>query len=154
MDTSASDAPIIIAAVAAAFTSIMVLFFKYMTNREKQSKIEREDGAKVARDERKAAADQFEKMITLLGDNLQKNTESNKEIAASTTKQAFEAEKRNGHLAELQLQSQEMFEQLATKNYVAINELKTQTIENQIVNKQTVNHEHVEKLSIKDKDVV
>jgi len=143
MATTDLDVPVIIGAVAAAFGSIIALFFKYMTSREKQTKTEREDAAKEARIERLQDAKQFGQMITLLGNNLHDNTLSNQEIASSTTKQAQEAEKRNGHLAELQLQSQEIFKRLSDRNFDAVNELKTQRIHEQIVDKQTVKHEDV-----------
>ena len=75
-------------------------------------------------------------------------TEAIKEMAAATKesgerqamaieRQADEAKERNGHLAELELTSQEMFQKLADRNYQAITTIKEQTVAEQVVAHQT-----------------
>lgn len=78
----------------------------------------------------------FLKFLTNVGDKLinalDKLTESNKSIAEATTKSASEAEKRNGHLAELAIENQQ-----ATLE--AIKSVKTQHIDVQTIDHQTIN---------------
>lgn len=63
-------------------------------------------------------------------------------VADATEQAAAEAKERNGHLAELQLCSQEMFQKLADRNYAAITNIKEQRVVN-----QTVEHETVQNLN-------
>lgn len=65
-------------------------------------------------------------------------TEAFTRVAKATEKAAEEAKDRNGHLAEMELQSQQMFQTLADRNLHAIT-----TIKNQKVVHQTVEHEQV-----------
>lgn len=60
-------------------------------------------------------------------------------VAEATEKAASEAKDRNGHLAEMELQSQQMFQTLADRNLNAIT-----NIQNQKVVHQTVEHETVQ----------
>lgn len=60
-------------------------------------------------------------------------------VAEATERAADEAKQRNGHLAELSLKSQEMFKQLADRNFEAITHIQKQVVEN-----MTVKHEHIE----------
>ena len=59
-------------------------------------------------------------------------------VAEATEKAASEAKDRNGHLAEMELQSQQMFQTLADRNLHAITTIKSQRVVN-----QTVEHEQV-----------
>lgn len=105
-------------------------FFKYMDIREK-----------AARAERQEERVEFEKIITVLTESrdantkaTQKNTEAMMEVANATKKAADEAEKRNGHLAELQLASQKMI----ADNFAAIHNINEQKVQHQTVMNETV----------------
>ena len=92
---------LIIGSIAAAFATIAGLFFKQMNTQEKRN------------------AETFKELSQAMRDN----TKSNQLIATATTKSANEAEKRNGHLAELRLQSQEAFKTIGDRNYEATQEV-------------------------------
>lgn len=66
-------------------------------------------------------------------------------VADATEQGAREAKERNGHLAELQLTSQAMFQKLADRNYAAITNIKEQHVVNQTVENETVQHVEKEK---------
>jgi uncharacterized protein Yka (UPF0111/DUF47 family) len=59
-------------------------------------------------------------------------------VADATEKAADEAKQRNGHLAEMELQSQQMFQKLADRNYEAITNISEQHVINQVVEHETV----------------
>jgi uncharacterized membrane-anchored protein YhcB (DUF1043 family) len=59
-------------------------------------------------------------------------------VAEATEQAAREAKERNGHLAELELTSQEMFQKLADRNYAAITNIKEQHVTNQVVEHEQV----------------
>lgn len=61
-------------------------------------------------------------------------------VAEATERAATEAKDRNGHLAEMELQSQQMFQALADRNYKAITTIKNQKVFNQVVEHETVQH--------------
>lgn len=61
-------------------------------------------------------------------------------VAEATERAATEAKDRNGHLAEMELQSQQMFQALADRNYQAITTIKNQKVVNQVVEHETVQH--------------
>lgn len=69
---------------------------------------------------------------------LDKNTQSNQAVAEATVKAAREAAERNGHLAELSLQGQQMLKEVGERNYKAIKELNKQNVKEQVVQHQTV----------------
>lgn len=60
-------------------------------------------------------------------------------VAEATEKAAIEAKERNGHLAEMELQSQQMFQKLADRNYRAITNITEQHVTHQVVEHETVN---------------
>lgn len=95
----------------------------------KQASKDRDDD----RQERKLFVEAIDNLTSMTG----KNVEAHKEVARAVTKQANEAEKRNGHLAELQLQSQEIFKSVAAN---ATNEIITAV---QNVKEQNVEHQHI-----------
>lgn len=105
-------------------------FFKYMDIREK-----------AAKEERKEERAKFEKIVTVLTESrdantkaIEKNSEAMMEVANATKKAADEAEKRNGHLAELQLASQKMI----ADNFNAIHNISEQKVQHQTVLNETV----------------
>ena len=59
-------------------------------------------------------------------------------VAEATETAAKEAKDRNGHLAEMELQSQQMFQTLADRNYHAITNIKNQKVVNQVVEHEVV----------------
>lgn len=69
---------------------------------------------------------------------LSKVADSNVRVAEATERAAIEAKERNGHLAELQLQSQEMLKTIGDRNYRAITEVQEQHVQHQTVEKETV----------------
>lgn len=66
--------------------------------------------------------------------------EASNRVADATEKSASEAKQRNGHLAEMELQSQQLFKQLADRNYKAITNIKNQKVVHQTVEHETVQH--------------
>jgi argininosuccinate lyase len=92
--------------------------------------------------EKTSAADREERQLFVKAiDNLTsmtgKNVEAHKRVADAVVKQADEAEKRNGHLAELQLQSQQIFKSVTsnakTEIITAVQNVKEQNVEHQTV---------------------
>lgn len=109
-----------ITAIGTIFTGLVVIFLKFVSDSQK---------SQTARDK-------------VFIDNMKKNTSAMKQVARATTLSAKEAKDRNGHLAELQLNSQAMID----RNYAAVGEavkevissMPTQHIDNQIVDHQTI----------------
>ena len=86
-----------------------------------------ENGRAADREERQELAKAFMQVA-----------ESNREIAAETRNGNQEAEKRNGHLAELSLQSQELLRTIGDRNYNAIIEVREQYVGHQTIANETV----------------
>lgn len=114
---------------SAASIIMAFLFLQYITDKDKKQ---------VKRDEMFAAS-------------LNKLNKSSEKIAQATIKGNQEAEKRNGHLAELQLKSQGIFERVADRNReVTMKVLEAvQCIDNQHVKHQTVDEQDVKKVGKK-----
>ena len=93
------EVTLIIGAVSALVVAVAGTFLKYLKSITKADREERIETAKL-----NASA------LSLLAQTLQDNTLSNREIAEATKRSADEAKERNGHLAELQLKSQEMID--------------------------------------------
>jgi hypothetical protein len=72
---------------------------------------------------------------------LDKNTDAMKAVAKSNDKQAKEAEKRNGHLAEIAVENKNSNFTQNQAILTAITNLKSQHIGTQVVDKQTVKKE-------------
>ena len=114
-------------------------FFKYMSGREKAASLERkEERAK------------FEKIVDVLTESKDKqtqaliqNTNAMKEMAKATKKSAEEAAERNGHLAELAIENKKSSDAQYTAIVDAIHDMKEQHVGTQHVDKQTVVHETV-----------
>lgn len=79
------------------------------------------------------------KLLSKLSQSIDANTKSNKKIAEATERGSREAKQRNGHLAELVVQSNDMFKQVASH---ATAEIITavQTVDKQVVGEQVVSH--------------
>lgn len=113
-------------------TSILALFIgmltgfyalvKYMLNRQDKQQYELLNVQQLDREERMALTKAFTR------------------VAEATELAAREAKERNGHLAELQLQSQETFKALSDRNYDAITHIKNQHVTKQIVENEQVVH--------------
>lgn len=111
-----------LAAVLGIFAGMLAGFFalaKYMLG---QGSTDREADRVERKEQNKAFVEVLKKVA-----------ESNQAIATATEKAAKEAEQRNGHLAELTIQSKK-------DTIAAIGHLKVQHVD-----KQTVRHEHVDK---------
>lgn len=134
---------VLLGAVFTAFVAIMGAFFKYMSAREK-----------AASEERKTNQEMFGKALDKLSRSIDSNTQSqivvarnSEKVAESTNKAALEAEKRNGHLAELALEGQKNAQEhqkvlleMAQRNYEAITNVHEQHVDKQIVKSETVEH--------------
>lgn len=123
MEVNMSDLSTLLTAFFAGLAALAGLFFTYMGKREKAAELER-----------KATQKQFERTLDMFAKATDKNTKAMQEVAKATTKSAKEAEKRNGHLAELQLASQKMI----ADNLKAIHHVKEQHVEHQVVENETV----------------
>lgn len=121
--TDITELSVLLTAVFGAFGAILLGFYKYANAREK-------DFAK-SRDNQTVA---FEKTIDELSKSLNANVQAHKEVAKQTKRAADEAEKRNGHLAELTIEAR-------TDVIKAIKSLDRQTI-----TEQQVEHQHVHKV--------
>lgn len=136
---------VLLTAVFGGFTALLVAVFKFVKDQGESARKERDEAQKI-----NAAT------LKELTRTLNANTESNKEIAAATTKAAREAEQRNGHLAELALEGQKASQQhqrvliqMADRNYKAITSVKEQHVQHQTVASATIKEEHVEHAEIK-----
>ena len=136
----AQEVTIILASVGAFVGSIAVGFYRFIRNDKKDSEAARLQQAKQATEEREHMSEMYMKSISLLSNTLQENTISNKEIAQATTRAADEAKERNGHLAELQLKSQEMIDRNAAIYEQGIKEILCQKVKKQTVNEQVIKH--------------
>lgn len=74
---------------------------------------------------------------------LDKLTESNEKIAVSTERSANEAAQRNGHLAELQLETQKLVAANQKATLKGLKELKSQPVIKQDVYKQVITNAEV-----------
>lgn len=109
------DAAAIIA-IGGIFTGLVTIFLKFVGDSQK---------SQAKRDE-------------VFIKNMKDNTEAMKQVAKATTQSAKEAKERNGHLAELQLKSQEMIDRNYNAVKDAVKNVTSQHIDTQIVEKQTV----------------
>lgn len=125
--TDLTELSVLLTAVFGAFGAILIGFYKYANAREK-------DFAK-SRDNQTAA---FEKTIDKLAKSLDANVKAHKDVATQTRRAADEAEKRNGHLAELTIEAR-------TDVIQAI-----KSLDRQKVTEQEVAHQHVHEV-IKEK---
>lgn len=103
----------VITAVMGGFTALVGVFLKFVNNMNK---------AQAKRDD-------------LFAKSLNQNTQAMKSVAAATTKAATEAEKRNGHLAELAIENKEST--LAAISLIQKN-VRSQHVDTQVVDKQTI----------------
>lgn len=120
----------IVPVMTAFFGGLAVLagaFFKYMATREK-----------AASEERKQQSDIFTDALNRLGKHIDSNTNAHKEVATATKKAASEAEKRNGHLAELAVENKKSNAEQYTAILTAISDMREQHVGVQQVDKQTV----------------
>lgn len=133
---------VLLAGVFAAFATLVGVLLKYMEKRETDSRAERKDDKAT-----------FTAALTLLGKQIQANTEqSEKQILAvvaqtnEIAKGNREAEKRNGHLAELALEGQKSGQD-HQKVLVAMIESMGNTITEQVLDHSFANGEEVKKQS-------
>lgn len=125
--TEITELSVLLTAVFGAFGAILIGFYKYANAREK-------DFAK-SRDNQTEA---FDKSIEKLAKSLDANVKANKDVATQTRRAADEAEKRNGHLAELTIEARAD----------VIKAIKS--LDKQKVTEQEVAHQHVHEV-VKEK---
>ena len=116
----ANEVAIIIASVSGLIVTVATAFLKYLGSI-----------TKADREERVTTAKYYADSLEMLSKNLQENTESNRRIAD-------EAKERNGHLAELQLKSQEMIDRNFECYKTGMLELKNQHVKSKTVDKQII----------------
>lgn len=112
-----------ITAVGGIFIGIVTIFLKFVTDNQK---------SQAKRDE-------------VFIKNMQENTAAMNSVARATAQSAKEAKERNGHLAELQLNSQAMID----RNYEAVDGAVREVISH--INNQEVRTQHVDKQIIAKK---
>lgn len=134
------------------FAGMLVAFYGFMKNQNSQHTAmmdaltkERELAAQQASLERRALITSATADRESERDERRLMRETLDRVAKASERGADEAKERNGHLAELQLQSQEIFKNLADRNYKAITNIKEQHVAKQIVDNETVNHKSSDK---------
>lgn len=105
-----------ITAIGVIFTGLVSIFLKFVGDSQK---------SQAKRD-------------SVFIDNMQKNTAAMNLVAKATQQSAKEAKQRNGHLAELQLKSQEMIDRNYHATQQAIKTVQNQHVKTQIVDTQTI----------------
>ena len=128
MGTDAQGIAIIIGAIGVLVTGMLGVFYKTTRDNSK---------------ERAATAKCNAELISKLTMVVQENSDVNKQVvegsnrvAVATERSAQEAKERNGHLAELQLKSQEMID----RNFLAYQKISKQHVVNQEIDSQTIHH--------------
>lgn len=120
--------------VIIAFGGMIAGFYSISRLMLKQSSKDRESD----RDER----DKFVLAITKMSAGMEKIALSNGKIAAATAKGAKEAKQRNGHLAELVIQSTETAQKIAQQETSTIIDA-VQNVKVQHVDSQDIHHIHM-----------
>lgn len=118
--TDLNELAILLGAIFTAFGGLLVGFYKYAQAREKDFERSRVNQTNA-----------FDRTIAKLADSIDASTKAHKDVAKQTKRAADQAEKRNGHLAELQIEARDDV-------LKAINSIKTQNVHEQVVKHQTV----------------
>ena len=134
---------VMLVAVFGAFGGLIGLVFKYMADREKAAREERQADRTLYREERKEDLTVYTKSLAMLGTTLEKNSKSNQDVANATKQAAKEAKERNGHLAELQLEGQKQNREFTEKIVSTVQNVKQQNVVTQTVEHSDVKEEIV-----------
>ena len=126
MNIDAQGIAIIIAAIAGLVGTMLGVFYKISNDSSKERASIVECNAKLVAG--------LTKVVQENSDVNRQVVESSNRVAAATEKSAQEAKERNGHLAELQLKSQEMID----RNLVAYQKINKQHIINQEIDSKTI----------------
>ena len=126
MNIDAQGIAIIIAAIAGLVGTMLGVFYKISNDSSKERSNIVECNAKLVAG--------LTKVVQENSDVNRQVVESSRRVAEATERSANEAKERNGHLAELQLKSQEMID----RNYKAYQKIDKQHVVNQEVDSQTV----------------
>ena len=126
MNIDAQGIAIIIAAIAGLVGTMLGVFYKISNDSSKERASIVECNAKLVAG--------LTKVVQENSDVNRQVVESSNRVAEATERSAQEAKERNGHLAELQLKSQEMID----RNYKAYQKIDKQHVVNQEVDSQTV----------------
>jgi uncharacterized membrane-anchored protein YhcB (DUF1043 family) len=130
----------IIGAVGGLCTLIGGLFWKWLKEDQKASRAAAIQAKTDATNEREVISKMFSDSLKLLSEATKDNTLASREVAEATKQSAKEAKERNGHLAELQLKSQEMIDRNFEFYKKGFTELKCQKVKKQTVNEQVIKH--------------
>lgn len=126
------DITIVIGAVGTLVVSMLGVFYKITR-----------DSAKERASTAKVNAELIAELTKVVQENSDVNrqvVESSRRVAEATERSANEAKERNGHLAELQLKSQEMIDRNLAMYNKGFKELKCQSVSKQTVNEQVIKH--------------
>lgn len=122
-------------------------FYAFANNQMKQARDERTKERESERIERSQERKDFSDALRMVADaqNLvaigqDKVAAATHEVAIETRKGADGARLRNGHLAELIIQSKTDIQALADRNLQAYQNIKQQNVEKQVVQTETVQH--------------
>jgi len=125
--TDVTELSILLGAVFAGYSGLLLGFYKYAQAREKDFE--------KSRNNQTAA---FDKTIEKLSRSIDANVQAHKEVARETREMKAihqkgyqEAEKRNGHLAELQIEARG--DVLKAIKGIKVQNIKEQNVEHQIV---------------------
>lgn len=121
--TFAQISPTELTSILALFIGMLTGFYalvRYMLNQQEKQQYTAREMQALDREERMELTKAFNR------------------VADATENAAKEAKQRNGHLAEMELQSQQMFQTLADRNYQAITNITEQHVVNQVVEHETV----------------
>lgn len=114
--TTLPELAVVLTTVFTGFGAMLVGFYKYASSREKDFE-----------KSRNIAAQAYEKSNEKLGHALDR-------VATASERAAVEAEKRNGHLAELTIEARK--DVLAAINHISKQEVREQVVKHQTVNEK------------------
>ena len=130
----ATEVAVIITSVGALVVTIGGLFWKWVNNDAKIAREAQKDSQIRATAEREMMSKYFADSLKLLSEATERNTKAQERTAD-------EAKERNGHLAELQLKSQEMIDRNFEFYKKGFTELKCQKVKKQTVDEQVIKHQ-------------
>lgn len=130
----ANEVAIIIVACGTLMVTVGGGIAAWFMKLNKAENTRRVEAQKAATDEREMMAKYFSDSIKILSEATERNTKAQERTAN-------EAKERNGHLAELQIRSQEMIDRNASIYEKGIKEILCQKVKKQTVDEQVVHHQ-------------
>lgn len=132
MNIDAQGIAIIIGAIGILVTGMLGVFYKIARDNSKERTATTKCNAEIVAN--------LTKVVQENSDVNRQVVESSNRVAIATEKSAQEAKERNGHLAELQLKSQEMID----RNLAEYRKIAKQHVTIQEVDKQTIKKSSIE----------